>query len=265
VVIEGVVVVGRKATLTIAPGTEIRFKKIDQNADGIGDSELRVLGRLLALGTAKAPISFQSAESSPRPKDWSYVLIFTSSAINKIEFCQFRHAFTGLQIHFSTVIVEGCLFVENNEGVRFGRAKLTLADNLIQENKIGIRFTRMEGPVEIRRNQIKRNGVGVFLVPSGQNIRDFFQPGRGGKAWNVGHLAIEQNNIYANYDYNLKLGAKQLWDLNISGNWWGTINQEEIRKTIFDKFRDDELGEALIAPISQRAYRLGKEQELKAE
>ena len=38
VIIEGVVVVGRKATLSIEPGTTVRFKKIDSNNDGIGDS-----------------------------------------------------------------------------------------------------------------------------------------------------------------------------------------------------------------------------------
>ena len=48
VVVDGVVVVGRGATLTIAPGTTIRFRQRDTNRDGIGDSEIRVLGRLLA-------------------------------------------------------------------------------------------------------------------------------------------------------------------------------------------------------------------------
>lgn len=252
VVVEGVVVVGRKATLTIQPGTVVRFKKIDTDLDGIGDSEIRVLGKLLAVGSQKAPIFFQSAEKTPQPKDWSYLLIFSSSEINKIQFCQFRHGFTGLQVQFSTATVSDCLFEDNNEGIRFGRAKLTISGNIIQKNNIGIRFTRMEGPVEIRHNQINANRVGIFLVPSGQNIRDFFQPGRGGTAWNEGHLTIAKNNISNNSEYNLKLGAKQMWDLNVSENWWGTTALKEIRETIFDKFRDDELGEALIEPIAKQ-------------
>jgi hypothetical protein len=48
ILIDGVVVVARKATLTIAPGSIIRFRRADRNRDGIGDAELRVLGRLVA-------------------------------------------------------------------------------------------------------------------------------------------------------------------------------------------------------------------------
>jgi plastocyanin len=61
ITVRGVVVVGRSATLTIKPGTTVLFEKIDSNDDGIGDSEIRVLGRLLAKGTQADPILFQSA------------------------------------------------------------------------------------------------------------------------------------------------------------------------------------------------------------
>ena len=48
IAIRGVFVVGRGATLTIEPGTTVRFHKIDSNNDQIGDSEIRVLGQILA-------------------------------------------------------------------------------------------------------------------------------------------------------------------------------------------------------------------------
>ncbi len=254
VVIKGVVVVGRKATLKIAPGTKILFKKIDRNKDHIGDSEIRVLGRLLAEGTKGAPILFQSAESAPAPSDWSYLLIFASSAVNSIQYCQFKHGFTGLQIHFSTAHVRDCLFEENNEGIRFGRTKLTLEHNTFRENRIGVRFTRMEGPVVMRRNKIIENRIGVFLAPSGQNIVDFFEPSSlGGKAWNEGHLEITSNAIHDNREYNLVLGAKQKWDLKITDNWWNITDAEAIRATIFDRSRDNELGAALFEPFANKA------------
>jgi len=250
VVIDGVVVVGRNATLTIQPGTTILFKRRDTNRDGIGDSEIRVLGKIAASGLPDHPIVFKSGEAHPAPKDWSYVLIFTSGKKNVIDYCQFHDAFSGLQVHFSTASVSNCLFSDNNEGIRFGRAKLTLNHSLITRNNIGVRFTRMEGPVEIKNNDISSNQVGVFLVPSGQNIVDFFEPGRTGKPWNEGHLDITANNIHANNDYNLKLGAKQLWDLKISDNWWGTTSEPTAQQRIFDKERDQELGRAIITPMA---------------
>lgn len=251
IAIRGVFVVGRGATLTIEPGTTVRLHRVDTNNDRIGDSEIRVLGRILAKGTPEAPITFQSAEQNPAPRDWSYVLIFASARKNELQYCVFRDAFTGLQVHFSTASVSDSVFTGNNEGLRFGRAKMTIAHNTIQGNNIGVRFTRMEGPAEITGNSITQNRVGIFLVPSGQNIVDFFEPGRTGKPWNEGHLEIKDNNIFANTDYDLNLGLKQQWDLAIGGNWWGQTDPQRIREKIFDKSRDEELGVAIIEPARQ--------------
>ncbi|GAB4343586.1 MAG: hypothetical protein Kow0089_19470 [Desulfobulbaceae bacterium] len=253
--VRGVFVVGRGATLTIRPGTTVLFHRIDTNSDGIGDSEIRVLGRLVAEGTPEAPIVFRSAEKTPAPKDWSYVLIFASARRSQVRYCLFRDAFTGLQVHFSSAEVSDSAFVHNNEGIRFGRAKLRFTNNLVRNNTIGVRFTRMEGPVEITGNVITANRIGVFLVPSSQNIVDFFEPGRTGKPWNEGHLLIEGNNIHGNEDYDLNLGAKQKWDLAAAGNWWGVTDPDRIRKKIFDKSRDEALGRAIIEPVREAPAR----------
>ncbi len=247
--IRGVFVVGRGATLTIQPGTTVRFHKIDTNSDGIGDAEIRVLGRILARGTQKKPITFKSAEKNPAPRDWSYILIFASARKNFFQYCLFRDAFTGLQVHFSTAEVSDSVFMHNNEGLRFGRARLKIAHNAILKNNIGIRFTRMEGPVEIIGNTITGNRTGIFLAPSSQNIVDFFEPGRTGRPWNEGHLEIKGNTIFANRDYDLNLGVKQKWDLAITGNWWGTTEPDAIMEKIFDRSRDSALGSAIFQPV----------------
>jgi hypothetical protein len=250
IVIEGVVVVGRQATLTIAPGSRISFTSVDRNGDGIGDGEIRVLGAIRAVGKPNAKIIFTSAAPQPAPKDWSYLLIFTSPAVNHLSWCEFHYGFSGLQVHFSTLTVDHCDFTNNYEGLRFGRANLNVTGNLFADNDIGIRFTRMEGPVIISSNDIRNNRIGLFLVPSGQNIRDFFEPDRSGTPWNTGHLQISGNNIYDNAWYNLNLGEKQLWDLEISGNYWGSVDPEAIAEKIFDHRRDETLGRALFKPFS---------------
>lgn len=249
ILIEGVVVVGSGVTLTISPGTKVRFKKTDRNKDSIGDSEIRVLGSIKAQGTPENRIHFLSASPHPQPADWSYLLIFGSGAENIIQHCIFEHGFTGLQIHFSVARVYDCLFRNNREAIRFGRGDIVIEHNTITGNDTGIRFTRMEGPVVIRFNTITLNRMGVFLVPSGQNITDFFEPGRAGKPWNTGHLLIMANNIHDNSLYNLNLGDKQLWDLEITKNWWGTKEKNRIAESIFDKNREDSLGKALIEPF----------------
>jgi parallel beta-helix repeat protein len=250
IIIDGVVVIGRAATLTIKPGAAIRFQRNDRDQDGIGDSELRVLGGIRAEGTAAEPITFASAASDPAPRDWSYLLIYTSGRINRINFCEFRHGFSGLQVQFSTASVKNSLFTDNHEGLRFGRADLAVENNRFTNNHIGIRFTRMEGPVIIENNEITGNRTGIFLVPSGQNIQDFFEPDRGGRAWNTGRLRISNNNIYANSAYNMSLGEKQLWNLDMAGNYWGTADRELIATGIFDRNRDETLGRVIYQPFA---------------
>jgi hypothetical protein len=253
ITVRGVVVVGRSATLTIKPGTTVLFEKIDSNDDGIGDSEIRVLGRLLARGTYDNPILFQSAAADPHRKDWSYILFFTSGRENVVEHCVIKHGFSGLQAHFSTVNIANVTFQDNHEGLRFGRAKLNIKNNRFVDNDIGIRFTRMEGPVSITFNEIRDNRIGVFLVPSGQNIQDFFEPDRSGKPWNTGRLLIKYNNISDNSWYNVSLGEKQFWDLDMSENWWGTSDLLKIRQTVFDKRRDAALGSVILEPLAPHA------------
>lgn len=254
-IIEGVVVVGRQATLTISPGTKISFTPIDRNGDGIGDGEIRVLGAIRAEGRPDAKIIFASAAPQPAPKDWSYLLVFTSPAVNHLSWCEFHHGFSGLQVHFSTLTADNCDFTNNHEGLRFGRADLNLYGNLFADNDIGIRFTRMEGPVRISGNDIRNNRIGLFLVPSGQNIRDFFEPDRSGTPWNSGHLQISGNNIHDNKWYNLDLGEKQFWDLDISNNYWGLVNSTDIGATIFDRRRDETLGRALFEPFAPTPFK----------
>lgn len=250
--IEGVVVVGRFATLTIEPGTRVRFKKIDSDGDGTGDSELRVLGRIIAEGRPNAPIHFESAESEPAARDWSYLMIYTSGKFNRINHCRFRHGFSGLQVHFSTASVKNSIFSDNKEGLRFGRADLIVENNQFTNNDVGIRFTRMEGPVWLKNNEINGNRIGIFLVPSGQNIRDFFEPDRSGRAWNTGRLKLTANNIYNNTAYNLSLGEKQLWNLEIANNYWGSNDPREIETGIFDQHRDRSLGKVFYQPFSKK-------------
>jgi len=254
VTIEGVVVVAKGATLRIKPGAVILFRRIDRNGDGIGDSELRVLGRLIAQGTREQTIRFRSAESEPLPTDWSYLLLFASGRTNVIRFCEMAHAHTGLQIHFSTAVVSDCLFEHNKEAIRFGRAALLLEHNTMRNNDIGIRFTRMEGPVEIKKNQITQNRLGLFIVPSGQNIMDFFEPDRE-TPWNTGRLLVQGNNIQSNEWYDVSLGEKQMWDLDLAGNWWGTREAAEIEARFFDFHRDESLGRIHYQPAASRPFR----------
>ncbi len=255
VVIEGVVVVRRGVTLTITPGTRIRFRKIDRNKDGIGDGEIRVLGRLVAQGTPRHMITFTSAEKKPREKDWSYLLFFTSGEESVVEYCLFEYAFTGLQAHFSKAVVRDSCFRRNHEGMRFGRAELRIEHNDIVDNTYGIRHHRLEGPVDIQYNTIRNNDVGIFLVPSGQNKVDF-SPRRYEVDPEHRMLPlIRLNTIAGNRKYNYRLGERQGYDIVLADNWWGSANSDAIQDTIYDRRKDDSLGAVDFTPYLRAPVR----------
>jgi len=247
--IAGRVVVARAATLTIRPGTTVRFRKIDRDRDGIGDGELRVLGRLVAEGTSRQRIRFSSAEKTPRPCDWSYILIFTSGAENVLRYCVVEHAFTGFQAHFSRAVVSDSVFAGNHEGIRFGRAELVIAHNDIERNRYGIRYHRLEGPVTVEYNRIRNNDVGIFFVPSGQNRVDFMPDEYEADPAYAMMPVIRFNAISGNREYDYRFGDRQRYDTVVRDNWWGTTALDRIYLMIYDRKADGDLGAALLTPV----------------
>lgn len=259
VTIEGVVVVGRRATLTILPGTTLLFRPVDRDGDGIGDGEIRVLGRMIAEGTPSQPIRFLSGGDSPRPGDWSYILFFTSPGENRLSHCVISHAFSGVQGHFSRVSLSDSQLSENREGIRFGRAEMTISHSLITRNDIGIRYHRYEEGVLIERNDIVGNGTGIFFIPSGQNRPDFSFDEYVADPPRAAPPVIRFNAIHDNRGANFRHGFRQRYDSPAGENWWGTTDRKAIWESIHDKDDDPELGRVLVDPLlTQRPADCGR-------
>jgi len=228
--VRGSVVVRKGATLTIRPGTVVRFERIDVDGDGIGDSELYVEGELVAEGTAARPILFTSAEAAPAPRDWKYLFINLSRRA-VLAHCIAEYAFSGVQVHFSRASVSRCLFRNCVDGFRFSTAEGTFERNTMTGNVYGVRYEERSSKALLRRNEITGNKVGIFCVME--------SPGR---------IVIRENRIHGNADYDFKLGNRQRADIPAQENWWGTADAEAIRSKIFDRGMEPELGAVLFEP-----------------
>jgi hypothetical protein len=248
IIISGTMHVARGATLTVKPGTVVMFKKIDRNRDGVGDGKIKVSGRLIARGTADNMIRFTSAEEKPNKMDWSYLLFFVSGDDNIINYCAFEYAFTGVQVHFSKALISDSVFTNNHEGVRFGRTELRIEHNNIFDNTYGIRYTRLEGPVKIIYNDIRNNDVGIFHVPSNQNIVDFSATFTEKKIFHPHQPVVRYNNISYNDEYNFRLGERQGYNILLKDNWWGSIKDKDILNAIYDEKNDSALGNVVYKP-----------------
>lgn len=228
--VRGSVVVPRGITLTVLPGTVVRFERLDLDGDGIGDSELYVEGRIVAEGTPDAPIRFTSAEADPAPRDWKYLFIERSDR-SSLRHCVSEYAFSGVQIHFSKASVRRCTFRNNVDGLRFSTADGRFEGNRMTANAHGVRYEERGSRAELVGNEIVGNQVGIFCVTEGRGL-----------------ATIRGNRIHGNERYDFKLGDRQKGDVPAAGNWWGTADPASIRDRIFDGASDPDLGRVLFEP-----------------
>ena len=226
----GSVVVPRGITLSIEPGTVVRFARIDVDGDGIGDSELYVEGSLVAEGAPGRPIVFTSAEKEPSPRDWKYLFVNLSRR-TVLSRCVSEYAFSGVQIHFSRATVTNCLFRRCVDGLRFSTAEGVFSRNRMTENVYGVRYEERGSTAVLEGNDITGNRVGVFCVME-----------------STGKATIRNNRIHGNRDYEFKLGNRQRADVPVPGNWWGTADPAAIRERIFDRGTEADLGRVLFEP-----------------
>lgn len=250
IIVQGVISVKRGATLTIRPGTVIRFKKIDRDKNDVGDGEILVEGRLVAKGTADNKITFTSAQKKPAANDWSYLQFLASDRGNIIENCRFEYAFAGVMIHYADVKITDSIFQNNNRGVHYNTADLNIDHCSFVDNRIGIRFMRLEGNVLITNNNISRNDIGVLFVRQHVNAVDFERLNKGREM-----PRIEGNNIFANRTYNFSLGEGQERDVSVAGNWWGSTSREKIAELMYDRSKDKSLSSILFEPFLSEPVR----------
>jgi len=231
VILRGQNVVRRGCTLTILPGTVIKFAWVDEDKDGVGDGELTVEGRLIAKGSKEQPILFTSAQEKPAMKDWTFVQISVSRD-SLVENCIFEYAFSGLQVHYSTATIRDTLFRHNFEGIRFSTTDILIEHNDLVANYYGIRCEANGSRTTITKNLFRDNEYAFFPVrKTGSSVKVF------------------ENNIEASKVYQVNLGQTQNEDLDFANNWWGVTDSQAIVAGIFDQSKEPTLGRIKFEPF----------------
>lgn len=114
-----IVAVNAEATLTIRPGTEIRFA-----GNAAGGSLVVIYGSIIAEGTEGQPIVFRSAAPEPRPGDWRGIYLEeTHERESLFRYCRLEHADAALGGVRSAVRVENSILRQNRSAFR-GKAGL---------------------------------------------------------------------------------------------------------------------------------------------
>ena len=282
ILVTGDVHVKEGVTLTIAPGSVVRFKKnplkSNRNLFGVESpyyeqSEIIVTGRLVAKGTSEKPILFTSAETNPKTADWS-ALNFLGSKGNVVENCRIEYAYNGIHAHGAEVLIKNNIFVKNAVAISVKKedeakgtpgfgipADIMVTGNLIEDNKGGINV-RVSRAV-ITHNTIRDNKFfGIWIkgqCPGEISGNEITANQKGIFFYKAGTISIKGNNINDNIDYNLAIADGQLNDLIAIGNWFGTTDKDRIEALIFDQKFDPTVAKILIEPfLAERVMDAGR-------
>ncbi|CAK8719704.1 MAG: copper-binding protein (NosD) [Candidatus Electronema aureum] len=262
ILIKGDVQIAKNVTLTIMPGTIVRFAKVEpfgpdklfpekEKENHFPRAELFIQGKLLAQGSREKKITFTSAEKEPKPGDWGGIN-FNSSVDNVLEHCVILYADTGVHAHSSKVKVASNEFKHNGTAIGNKNLKdnpikceIFVENNLITENGGGVVVG--DGMV-VSHNEISKN---EFFGIYGKNLADgkvqfnnISGNGKGVILYAVKAMLLSDNNITDSKDYNLSMLEGQANDLAFPKNWWGTADESKIREKVLDKIGDSVLGKA---------------------
>ena len=210
----GDVVVPAGITLTLEPGTVIKFPALQDDTNGGADSsrsELAINGTLQSLGTESDPITFTSAAAAPRKSDWGGIS-YTDSA--------------GGGFAMDWVIVE-----YGSYGIKYSTSSSSVAPSI--SNSI-VRYTGGDGiyvygsgtaavTLTVSGNQVYGNdGYGIYCYPNGSSV-SFNATISGNQIYDNGSygiyhyvynspsgslFTITDNSIYANTGYGVYVNLR---------------------------------------------------------
>jgi hypothetical protein len=154
VLVTGAVTVAPQATLSIEPGTTVRFR-----AQGTQAALLAVQGRLVAVGSAEAPIVFGSVFTAPGAGDWQGVMLLGTEKKNVMEQCRIEGAQTGLDAMFSSITLKNVRCERCGIGIRFHDAVVTMDGGGAADCDTGLALTESEAT--LRGVAATGNRVGI--------------------------------------------------------------------------------------------------------
>lgn len=162
ITIKGRLTIQEGSKLTILPGTKLIFLFIDEDGDGIGESEILSQGEIKVLGTKEEPVHFFS---DVRKKGaWLGFSIMSVDNESLIQYAKFEDAYMALHSHFSTLKVSNCTFSNNFRGFQSQEGTITLVNNEFFDNNTGVQFRNSKSL--LKGNKIYKNMGGLNFLYS---------------------------------------------------------------------------------------------------
>lgn len=161
VTLEGALTVAQQATLTIAPGTLVRFYP---PADEQSAAIMLVQGRLVANGTSDKPVVFRSTFRVAEAGDWQGIVFLASEKKNLLEHCRVEGALTGISGLYSTVVLKNSLFSSCQTGMRFQDSSVRISGGGAGKCDLGLNLYDSEA--DVMGADFSRNRIGIAVQKS---------------------------------------------------------------------------------------------------
>ncbi len=270
--VTGDVLVKEGATLTVMPGTVVRFDTIAPKLDKDGGrnmfstdspyfpgAEIIVKGRIYAVGTADEPITFTSADKAAKPGSWGAISLLGSRG-DIIEFCRIYYAYDGVHNHGSTAVVINNIFTNNGAAISFQRGEykhpawMFIEHNTMVGNLSGV--SARNSITNISFNDISDNKFfGIWLhegVDARVTYNNITRNGKGIFLYQAAPTEVRFNNIYGNREYDINMAENTPNEFDARENWWGTLDAAMIKSRIYDNASDPSLGKVIFEPVLDR-------------
>jgi hypothetical protein len=165
ILVEGVLAVAPQATLSVEPGTVVRFRR-----KGAQAPTLVIQGRIVAVGTKDAPVLFTSNFAAPAPGDWQGILLLGSEKKNQLENCRIEGAETGIEALFSNLTLKGVRAERAVTGMKFQDALVVMDGGGVSECDTALRFSESEAT--LRNLTLTGNRRGISALRSSIYLLD---------------------------------------------------------------------------------------------
>jgi hypothetical protein len=165
VLVEGVLTVAPQATLSVEPGTVVRFRR-----KGAQAPLLVVQGRLVAAGTKETPVLFTSHFALPAPGDWQGILLLGSEKKNHLENCRIEGAETGIDALYSSVTLKGARVEQSGTGMRFQNTLVAVEGGGVSGCGTALDFSDAEAT--LRNIALTANRQGLIALRSSISLQD---------------------------------------------------------------------------------------------
>lgn len=208
--VEDKIIVPEGITLTIKPGTIIRFQKKGFKQYGFGDNRVYIQkgGKLVASGNPENFITFTSAERKPEPGDWHGLEFHSEDDLSILEYCKVEYAYEGIASILSSPGISNCIISKNDKGLCFWQKSGPMINkNKITNNNTGILCSSRSEP-NITSNIItynKDSGINCEKGSSVNILKNDINNNYIGIKMNLNVTANVDENIIRNNEYGIQL------------------------------------------------------------